>query len=100
LFLEQDKVNCDFGDTAAGQKSFPVPAAPDITNYFQGLWTSGLFAFPISYYGDNYSSRQIFAGIYQIYIKTGKVELSNVLLDQSILGTELGVKSSKYTNKN
>lgn len=82
-------VNCDYGDSAAGIKEVALPASPSYPRIFNGLWPTGLFAYPVNFYSDNYESRQIFAGIYSIYASTGEINLGNSLIVPDPLLIEL-----------
>lgn len=81
--------NCDFGDTAAGVHDVPLPASPIYPRIFNGLWPTGLFAYPINFYYDNYESRQIFSGIYSIYSTTGEINIKNGIIEPDPILIEL-----------
>lgn len=81
--------NCDFGDNAAGVHDVALPASPVYPRIFNGLWPTGLFAYPINFYYDNYESRQIFSGIYSIYSHTGEINIRNGTIQPDSILIEL-----------
>lgn len=81
--------NCDYGDSAAGQHSVALPASSIYPKTFGGNWGTGLFAYPINFYYDNYESRQIFAGIYSIYSSTGEINLGKSAIQPDPILIEL-----------
>lgn len=82
-------VNCDYGDAAEGVHSVALPASPSYPRVFNGLWPTGLFAYPVNFYQDNYESRQIFSGIYSIYSQTGEINIRNGIIDPDPILIEL-----------
>jgi hypothetical protein len=81
--------NCDYGDSAAGSHEVAFPASPVYPRIFNGLWPTGLFAYPINFYSDNYESRQIFSGIYSIYSHTGEINIKNGIIEPDPILIEL-----------
>ena len=61
-----DSVNCDFGDTAAGMHSPAFSGSPLYAQTFAGVGLDGLYAFPLGFYADNNSSRNLFQGLFSL----------------------------------
>jgi len=66
IMNNQDVVNCDFGDTAAGLGSVPFTGSPLYSQTFGGVGLDGLYAFPLGFYADNNSSRNLFQGLFSL----------------------------------
>jgi hypothetical protein len=59
-----DKVNCNFGDTAEGQKTIPIAGSGLYPTTFSGIGADTLQAFPLGYYTDHLPSRNLFYGLF------------------------------------
>lgn len=59
-----DAVDCDWGDTAAGQKSVPIAGSPLYVRTMGGVGADGLHSFPAGMYSDNYPARNMFYGLF------------------------------------
>lgn len=58
------KVDCDFGDTGAGQHDPSINGSPLYPQTFSGVGLNGLYGYPLSWYGDNSASRNMFYGLF------------------------------------
>jgi hypothetical protein len=63
---EHKKVDCDFGDTAAGKKSMPFRGSPLYPQTFHGIGLDGLYGYPLGFYADNNESRNLFFGLFSM----------------------------------
>lgn len=112
IMKEQDVVNCDFGDSAAGMGDVAFSGSPLYAQTFSGQGLSGLYAFPLGFYADNNQSRNLFQGLFSLVgnfdtnlIKNGeikeeiveKLELGNKLTTEEM--QELINKLRKCRNK-
>lgn len=61
-----EKVDCDFGDTGQGMESTPFRGSPLYPQLFQGMSLTGLYGYPLSFYGDNNTSRNLFFGLFSM----------------------------------
>jgi hypothetical protein len=61
-----DAVNCDFGDSAAGMHSPAFIGSPLYAQSFAGHGLDGLYAFPLGFYTDNSASRNLFQGLFSL----------------------------------
>lgn len=61
-----DKVDCDFGDTAQGQKSTSFTGSPIYPQTFTGVGLNGMHGFPLGFYADNNESRNLFFGLFSL----------------------------------
>lgn len=61
---ENNKVDCDFGDTGEGQHSVPFRGSPMYPQTFTGI--GGMYGFPLGFYGDNNESRNLFFGLFSM----------------------------------
>jgi hypothetical protein len=59
-------VNCDFGDVGAGMDTPAFSGSPLYAQTFSGVGLDGLYAFPLGFYGDNNSSRNLFQGLFSL----------------------------------
>lgn len=67
LFPGRDAVDCNFGDTAAGQTaSGTLLGSPFYSQFFAGIGLDGLYSYPLGFYGDSNISRNLFYGIYSL----------------------------------
>lgn len=66
ILAEHGKVDCDFGDTAAGKKSVPFRGSPLYPQTFHGIGLDGLYGFPLGFYADNNESRNLFFGLFSL----------------------------------
>ena len=61
-----DAVNCNFGDTAQGMHAPVLEGSPLYAQTFGGTGLDGLYAFPLGFYGDNNTSRNLFQGLFSL----------------------------------
>ena len=66
MLTEHKKVDCDFGDTAAGKKSVPFRGSPLYPKTFHGIGLDGLYGYPLGFYADNNESRNLFFGLFSL----------------------------------
>ena len=66
ILSEHKKVDCNFGDTAAGQKSVSFRGSPIYPSTFYGVGLDGLYGYPLGYYADNAESRNLFFGLFSL----------------------------------
>ena len=62
--IEGGKVDCNFGDTAAGKKTPAFTGSPLYPNTFSGVGLDSLYGFPLSLYSDNNEARNMFFGLF------------------------------------
>lgn len=94
ILKEHGKVNCDFGDTAAGKKTPALNGSPLYPQTFRGVGLDGLYGHPLGFYADNNESRNLFFGLFSLlgfstiedliklgdkYDKCGEKEKSDIL---------------------
>lgn len=94
VLVEQNKVDCDFGDTGEGQHSAPFIGSPLYPRTFHGIGLDGLHGFPLAFYSDNDESRNLFFGLFSYlgykdidglvklankYDEAGEAEKANIL---------------------
>jgi len=58
------KVDCNFGDTAAGRVTPSFTGSPLYPQTFVGIGLDGLYGYPLGYYVDNNESRNLFFGLF------------------------------------
>ena len=58
------KVDCNFGDTAAGKKTPAFTGSPLYPSTFVGIGLDGLYGYPLGAYSDNNESRNLFFGLF------------------------------------
>lgn len=58
------KVDCDFGDTAEGQRTPAFRGSPLYPQTFTGVGLDGLYGYPLGFYADNNESRNLFFGLF------------------------------------
>ena len=75
ILEDYDKVDCDFGDTGQGLHSVPFVGSPLYPQSFSGGNLDGLHSFPLGYYSDNDSSRNLFLGLFSLLGYTSREEL-------------------------
>lgn len=66
ILEKQEKVDCDFGDTAEGKKSTPFLGSPLYPQTFHGIGLDGLYGYPLGFYADNNESRNLFFGLFSL----------------------------------
>lgn len=67
IMKEEDSVNCNWGDHAAGAGlSNAFNGSPLYPQTFSGQGLDGLYAFPLGFYSDNNSSRNLFHGLFSL----------------------------------
>ena len=91
---EYGKVNCNFGDTAAGKKVPAFKGSPLYPQTFHGIGLDGLYGYPLGFYADNNESRNLFFGLFSLlgyntiedlvklgdkYDKAGELEKADIL---------------------
>lgn len=83
IAIKHKATHCDYGEGGEKLRDYPIRPSPFYPKVFNGLGQTGLFAYPVSYYWDNGSARQVFNGIYSIYASTGEIHIrkDNVLPD-------------------
>lgn len=75
ILKEHGKVDCDFGDTGAGQQSTPFRGSPLYPRTFHGIGLDGLYGYPLGFYGDNNESRNLFFGLFSLLGFSNPTEL-------------------------
>jgi hypothetical protein len=82
LFPEKpDKVECNFGDTAAGiDEKNVLLGSPFYSKIFSGIGLDGMYSYPLGFYADKNISRNLFYGIYSIQ-GSNKYELIKKAID-------------------
>jgi hypothetical protein len=66
VLKEHGKVDCDFGDTAAGKKTPALKGSPLYPQTFHGIGLDGLYGYPLGFYADNNESRNLFFGLFSL----------------------------------
>lgn len=66
ILKEHGKVDCDFGDTAAGKKTPALKGSPLYPQTFHGIGLDGLYGHPLGFYADNNESRNLFFGLFSL----------------------------------
>lgn len=66
ILVNNKKVDCNFGDTAAGRKSMPFIGSPLYPQTFVGIGLDGLYGYPLGFYADNNESRNLFFGLFSM----------------------------------
>ncbi|MFA5024018.1 MAG: hypothetical protein WC523_03640 [Patescibacteria group bacterium] len=64
ILSENKKVDCNFGDTAAGKKTPAFTGSPLYPQTFSGIGLDGLYGYPLGFYADNNESRNLFFGLF------------------------------------
>jgi len=72
---EHGKVDCDFGDTAAGKRTPALKGSPLYPKTFHGIGLDGLYGYPLGFYADNNESRNLFFGLFSLLGSTTVEEL-------------------------
>ena len=62
--IEGGKVDCNFGDTAAGKKTPSFTGSPLYPQTFSGIGLDSIYGYPLGYYADNNESRNLFFGLF------------------------------------
>jgi len=75
ILVENKKVDCNFGDTAAGKKTPAFVGSPLYPQTFSGIGLDGLYGYPLGYYADNNESRNLFFGLFSFLGFATKEEL-------------------------
>ncbi len=96
IIESKEKVDCDFGDTGAGQRTPSFRGSPLYPQTFHGIGLDGLYGYPLGYYSDNNESRNMFFGLFSLigthtiqelvkvgdqYDKSGELEKANIVDD-------------------
>lgn len=64
---KMDAVNCNYGDHAEGTPmTHALIGSPLYPQTFSGIGLEGLHAFPLGFYADNNTSRNLFTGIFSL----------------------------------
>jgi hypothetical protein len=64
---KQEKVDCDFGDNAAGMRSIPFRGSPMYSRTTVGVgMDDGMYGYPLGYYSNNNESRNLFFGLFSM----------------------------------
>jgi len=66
ILEEHGKVDCDFGDTAAGKRVPSLKGSPLYPQTFHGIGLDGLYGYPLGFYADNNESRNLFFGLFSM----------------------------------
>lgn len=66
IIESKDTVNCDFGDVAAGMHAPAFQGSPLYAQTFAGVGIDGLYAFPLGFYADNNTSRNLPEGLFSL----------------------------------
>lgn len=74
--LPNHVVNCDYGDSGAGIRDFPMPTSQGYPRAWGSVGLSGYYSFPMSDYWDNPQSIQTFNNIYSSYAQTGEIRFN------------------------
>lgn len=74
LIENSDRVNCDYGDTGAGERDFPQTPNPSYPRAFVGMGQYQLYAYPLNSYSDIGGAKDMFAGAYSVYAHTDEVQ--------------------------
>jgi len=82
-------VHCDFGEGGEGIPDFAFRPSPYYPRIFSGLGQSGLFSYPIDFYSDNPSARQLFNGVFSTYASNGEINISNTKIIPDPILTDL-----------
>lgn len=61
-----NKVDCDYMDNGQGINSVDFRGSPLYPSTFHGLMLDGLYGFPLGYYVDNDTSRNLFLGLFSL----------------------------------
>lgn len=86
-FPDKDKVDCSYGDTAAGvQQSGSLLGSPMYAKHFTGVGLDGLYSIPLAYYSDGNISRNLFMSLYSY--TSDKIDIFNLLKTANDLLTE------------
>ena len=83
-------VQCSFGDTAAGvRESGALLGSPFYSRVFGEIGLDGLLSYPMGYYADNSTSRNMYYGIYSL---CSKIDLELIKLADQVIGEILKAK--------
>lgn len=66
IMENNNSVNCDQGDTAAGMHSPVFNGSPMYSQTWSSCGLDGLKSFPLGFYSDNQSSRNLFQGLFSL----------------------------------
>jgi hypothetical protein len=87
------KVDCDYGDTAAGTRSSNWQGSPLYPQQFNSMMLSGLYSKPLGWYSDNESARNLFMGLFS-YL--GKAEYTNMIKLCNDIGLVMKIIEDKH----
>lgn len=80
IMEDYNSVNCNYGDNAEG---VPLPQAlegsPLYAQTFSGIGLDGLYAFPLGFYADNNTSRNLFTGLFSLVGSVAPVLIKNAI---------------------
>jgi len=91
VLKNQNAVNCDFGDTGQGVHMPAMVGSPLYAQTFAGVGLDGLYAYPLGFYADNNTSRNLFHGLFSLVgdleqttsiIKTAVCNLNQTIWDK------------------
>lgn len=75
IFVKSEKVNCNYGDTAAGLSMPGLDGSPYYPSSLTNVNSEGLYGHPYGYYEDN-SGRNSFYGLFSLL---GKLKNDNLI---------------------
>lgn len=77
---DMDSVNCNYGDHAAGAPlGTALIGSPLYPQTFSGIGMDGLYAFPMGFYADNNTSRNLFTGIFSLVGEAAPTIIKNAV---------------------
>jgi hypothetical protein len=69
-------VNCDWGDSGAGIRDFPLPTSPGYPRAWGSVGLTGYYSLPMSDYWSNPAIGQVFGSIFTSYAETGEIRFN------------------------
>lgn len=76
LFVEKNKVQCSWGDTAAGVKeTATLLGSPFYSQMFAGIGLDGLYSYPMGYMSDAGTGRNMYYSITSLNSNKADIEL-------------------------
>jgi hypothetical protein len=78
----KEAVECNFEDTAPGVPAANLVGAPFYSQVFTGSGGSGLYSYPVGYYADYNTSRNLFFGMYSLQGSEEKNERIRKIADE------------------
>lgn len=73
--MNENIVNCDYGDVAQGQGGAELTGSPLYPRTFTGMGLEGIYGFPLGFYADNNQSRNTPYGLFSLL---GKDEIEDI----------------------